>query len=87
MRLADDLSFDYAFAVEHHFSPQESRGLIFAGSPNTVARRLHDAAAEGLFDTFLGEFNIGWLEEEALMRSIRLFGDQVIPSLRNFEPY
>ena len=63
------------------------RGLVFAGSPDTVARRLREAAGEGLFDTFHGEFNIGSMPEEDLMRSIRLFGQEVIPALRAFEPY
>lgn len=63
------------------------RGLIFAGSPDTVATALREAAGEGLFDTLHAEFNIGWLEEEVLMRSIRLFGEEVIPRLRDFEPY
>jgi len=33
------------------------------------------------------EFNLGWLEEEDLMRSIKLFGEQVIPRIRDFQPY
>ena len=32
------------------------------------------------------ELNIGALPEEDLMRSIRLFGDQVIPALKGFDP-
>jgi hypothetical protein len=35
----------------------------------------------------LGEFNIGEIAEADLMRSIRLFGTEVIPALRDFEPY
>ncbi|HEY7060074.1 MAG TPA: LLM class flavin-dependent oxidoreductase [Chloroflexota bacterium] len=63
------------------------RNLIFIGSPETVARQFRTAAAEGLFSTLLGEFNIGYLEEADLMRSIRLFGTRVLPALRDFEPY
>ena len=33
------------------------------------------------------EFNIGAIEETDLMRSIKLFGNEVIPALREFEPY
>ena len=33
-----------------------------------------------------GEFNMGMLPEEDLMRSIRLFGSEVIPALRDFDP-
>jgi alkanesulfonate monooxygenase SsuD/methylene tetrahydromethanopterin reductase-like flavin-dependent oxidoreductase (luciferase family) len=61
--------------------------LAFVGSPKTVAERIKAAAAEGLFNTVLGEFNIGAIAEEDLMRSIKLFGTEVIPALRSFEPY
>jgi alkanesulfonate monooxygenase SsuD/methylene tetrahydromethanopterin reductase-like flavin-dependent oxidoreductase (luciferase family) len=61
--------------------------LVFIGSPETVAAKLHAAAAAGLFNTFLGEFNFSDLPEDALMRSIKLFGEKVIPSLRGYEPF
>jgi alkanesulfonate monooxygenase SsuD/methylene tetrahydromethanopterin reductase-like flavin-dependent oxidoreductase (luciferase family) len=60
-------------------------GLI--GSPETVAEKLRAYATEGLFNTLLGEFNFGVLAEDQVMRSIRLFGEEVIPRLRDFEPY
>jgi alkanesulfonate monooxygenase SsuD/methylene tetrahydromethanopterin reductase-like flavin-dependent oxidoreductase (luciferase family) len=63
------------------------RNLVFVGSPDTVARKIKEAATEGLFNTVFAELNMGWLEEEDLMRSIRLFGNGVIPALRDFEPY
>ena len=63
------------------------RNLIFVGTPETVASRIREAAHEGLFNTMMCEFNIGSLPEEDLMRSIRLFGEQVMPALRDLEPY
>ena len=63
------------------------RNLVFVGSPETVVRRVKEAAAEGLFNTLLCEFNLGWMEEEDLMHSMQLFGTQVIPALRTFKPY
>jgi len=63
------------------------RDLVFVGSPDTVAGKLEKAAAEGLFNAFLGEFNFAELGEDDVMRSIRLFGEAVIPQLRNFEPF
>ena len=63
------------------------RNLIFVGSPETVARRIKAAASEGLFNTLMAEFNMGWLEEEDLMRSIHLFGTQVLPELTRYKPY
>ena len=61
--------------------------LIFIGSPQTVAAKIKAAAAAGLFNVFMGEFNFADLPEDALLRSIRLFGEKVIPELRGFEPF
>ena len=58
--------------------------IVFIGSPKTVAEKLAKAAREGLFNTFMGEFNFADIGEEDMMRSIRLFGEQVIPALRDF---
>lgn len=63
------------------------RNLAFVGSPQTVIEQIKAAATEGVFNTVLGEFNISPIGEEDLMRSIRLFATDVIPALRNFEPY
>ncbi len=61
--------------------------LVLIGSPDTVAKKLEKIASEGVFNTFFGEFNFSDLAEEDLMRSIRLFGTEVMPRLRNFEPF
>ena len=61
--------------------------LVFIGAPETVAAKLHVAAQSGLFNTFMGEFNFADLPEADLLRSIRLFGENVIPALRSYEPY
>ncbi|MGH7089789.1 MAG: LLM class flavin-dependent oxidoreductase, partial [Stellaceae bacterium] len=66
---------------------QLEHDLLLVGSPDTVAKKLRRYASEGLFDTFFGEFNFGDLPEPDLMRSIRLFGTEVMPRLREFEPY
>ena len=71
--------FDPQYLAEHD--------LAFIGSPDTVARKLREASAKGLFNVFMGEFNFADLPEEDLMRSIRLFGEEVIPQLREFEPF
>ena len=55
------------------------RNLAFVGSPRTVIGRIKAAASEGLFNTVLGEFNIGDIAEEDLMRSIKLFGTRSCP--------
>ena len=63
------------------------RELVFIGSPQTVAAQLRRAAATGMFNTFMGEFNFADLPEADLLRSIRLFGTEVMPRLRDFEPF
>jgi alkanesulfonate monooxygenase SsuD/methylene tetrahydromethanopterin reductase-like flavin-dependent oxidoreductase (luciferase family) len=70
---------DFDYLLEHD--------LIFVGSPDTVARKLKEHSVSGVFNTFFGEFNFGAMPEEDLMRSIRLFGTEVAPQLRSFEPY
>ena len=61
--------------------------LIFIGSPKTVAEKIHRAAQQGFFNTMFCEFNFADLPEDDLMRSIRLFGTEVIPALRDFETF
>jgi alkanesulfonate monooxygenase SsuD/methylene tetrahydromethanopterin reductase-like flavin-dependent oxidoreductase (luciferase family) len=60
---------------------------VFVGSPATVARNIERAAAEGIFNTLLCELNFGAMSDDDLKRSIRLFGDEVIPALRAVEPF
>jgi len=71
--------FDAEYLMKHE--------LVFIGSPETVARKIQKAAHAGLFNVFLGEFNFSDLPEADLMRSIRLFGEKVIPALRADEPF
>ena len=60
------------------------RNLAFVGSPRTVIEQIKAAASEGVFNTVMAEFNIGAIAEDDLMRSIKLFGTEVIPALRKF---
>ena len=62
------------------------RNLVFVGSPETVTRRIQSAATEGFFNVFEGEFNLGGLDEESVFRSVRLFGQHVLPALHAFDP-
>ncbi len=61
--------------------------LVFIGSPQTVAAKIRAAAQAGVFNVFMGEFNFADLPEEELMRSIRLFGEKVIPALRDLSRF
>jgi len=71
--------FDADYLMKHE--------LVFIGSPETVARKIQAAAQAGLFNVFMGEFNFSDLPEDDLMRSIRLFGEKVVPALRGYEPF
>jgi alkanesulfonate monooxygenase SsuD/methylene tetrahydromethanopterin reductase-like flavin-dependent oxidoreductase (luciferase family) len=71
--------FDPDFLMKHE--------LVFIGSPETVAKKIRATAQAGMFNTIMGEFNFSDLPEPDLMRSIRLFGEKVIPALREFEPF
>jgi len=71
--------FDADYLMKHE--------LVFIGSPNTVAKKIRAAAEAGMFNVFLGEFNFADLPEADLMRSIRLFGEKVMPALRGYEPF
>jgi alkanesulfonate monooxygenase SsuD/methylene tetrahydromethanopterin reductase-like flavin-dependent oxidoreductase (luciferase family) len=71
--------FDAGYLMKHE--------LVFIGSPETVATKIHAAAQAGLFNVFMGEFNFADLPETDLLRSIRMFGEKVIPALRGYEPF
>ena len=61
--------------------------IMIIGSVETVTQKLRKAAEEGLFNTIFVEFNFADLPEADLMRSIRLFGEKVMPALRDYEPF
>lgn len=71
--------FDPDYLMKHE--------LVFIGSPETVAEKIRRTAEAGLYNVFLGEFNFSDLPEHDLLRSIRLFGEKVIPALRGYEPF
>jgi alkanesulfonate monooxygenase SsuD/methylene tetrahydromethanopterin reductase-like flavin-dependent oxidoreductase (luciferase family) len=71
--------FDSSYLMKHE--------LVFIGSAKTVARKIRAAAENGLFNVFMGEFNFSDLPEADLLRSIRLFGEKVIPALRDYQPF
>jgi alkanesulfonate monooxygenase SsuD/methylene tetrahydromethanopterin reductase-like flavin-dependent oxidoreductase (luciferase family) len=75
--------------MQHLFNADylHKHDLVFIGSPDTVAAKIRAAAEAGVFNVFMGEFNFADLPEDAMMRSIRLFGEKVIPALRGYEPF
>ena len=71
--------FDADYIMKHE--------LVFVGSPKTVAEKIHKSAQAGLFNVLMGEFNFSDLSEADLLRSIKLFGEKVIPALRDYDPF
>ena len=76
-------------SVSDGFAPRGGIAMpvVFIGSPKTVVEKIRAAAEAGVFNVFMGEFNFSDLPEADLMRSIRLFGEQVMPALRGYEPF
>jgi alkanesulfonate monooxygenase SsuD/methylene tetrahydromethanopterin reductase-like flavin-dependent oxidoreductase (luciferase family) len=58
---------------------------LFYGSPETVASKYRVLAENGA--TFVSCWmSVGGMEQEKIMKSVRLMGEQIIPQLRDLEP-
>ena len=57
-------------------------GLGHVGSPETVAKRLEQQHSVIGFDLFCGRHRFGEISNELVEKSIRLFGEKVLPALR-----
>jgi alkanesulfonate monooxygenase SsuD/methylene tetrahydromethanopterin reductase-like flavin-dependent oxidoreductase (luciferase family) len=55
---------------------------IYVGSPATVRARLEEAMDITGANYFVGAFFFGNLTTEQMMRSLRLFAEEVIPAFR-----
>ena len=64
---------------QHDVGPE---GAVFAGSPETVARKIADAVNTLGLDRFDLKYANGTMPHETMMRSIELFGRQVVPRVR-----
>ncbi|NLG61104.1 MAG: LLM class flavin-dependent oxidoreductase, partial [Candidatus Cloacimonetes bacterium] len=64
---------------QHDVGPE---GAIYAGSPETVARKIADTVRVLDLDRFDLKYANGTLTHEQMMRSIELYGTQVIPRVR-----
>jgi alkanesulfonate monooxygenase SsuD/methylene tetrahydromethanopterin reductase-like flavin-dependent oxidoreductase (luciferase family) len=65
-------SFD--FSIEN--------GIAVVGSPTTVARKLAEQRELIGIDIYVGNFHLGTMPAAQIERSIRLFGEEVIPSFK-----
>jgi alkanesulfonate monooxygenase SsuD/methylene tetrahydromethanopterin reductase-like flavin-dependent oxidoreductase (luciferase family) len=56
-------------------------GLALVGSPETVARKLKEQHEHVGYDIFCANHRFGDMPVEQTMKSLRLFGEEVIPAL------
>ncbi|QLD10511.1 LLM class flavin-dependent oxidoreductase [Microbacterium oleivorans] len=64
---------------QHDLGPD---GAVYAGSPETVARKLAETVRTLGLDRFDLKFSHGTLAHESMMRSIELYGTRVVPLVR-----
>jgi len=62
-----------------------AEGSFICGSPETVVGQIKKIASEAGADTFLGEFTFGELTQKQALNSLKLFTEQVMPELRQFD--
>lgn len=65
---------------QHDVGPE---GAIYAGSPETVARKIADTVQLMGAERFDMKFSTGTLSHEKMMRSIELYGTKVAPLVRD----
>ena len=57
-------------------------GLALVGSPETVIRQLRDQQARLGYDIFLAQHQLGDLSRDQMLKSLELFGKEVVPAFR-----
>jgi len=65
------------------FDSEIERGSLYAGSPETVARRIATTAKTLGISRFQMKYSAGALSHEKIMRCIELYGREVIPRVRD----
>ncbi|MFT4229981.1 MAG: LLM class flavin-dependent oxidoreductase [Microbacterium sp.] len=64
---------------QHELGPE---GAVYAGSPETVARKIAGTVRSLGLDRFSLKYANGTLSHDRMMRSIELYGTQVVPRVR-----
>ena len=57
-------------------------GLALIGSPETVVRKIAESSERIGYTQFAAKFHIGAMPHSLVEKSIRLFGEEVIPAFR-----
>jgi probable LLM family oxidoreductase len=65
------------------FDREVTHGALYAGSPETVARKIVTTAKALGISRFSMKYSAGALSHDKLMRSIELFGGKVVPQVRS----
>ncbi len=65
------------------YDREVSSGAVFAGSPETVARRIAETVRTLGIDRFDLKYSNGTMPHAQLMRSIELYGTRVVPRVRD----
>jgi alkanesulfonate monooxygenase SsuD/methylene tetrahydromethanopterin reductase-like flavin-dependent oxidoreductase (luciferase family) len=73
----------WAPITKEHYLSEVQHGSLYVGSPETVAKKIaHTISALGL-SRFLLKYSTGLMAHEVLLRSIEMYGTQVIPMVRD----
>ena len=64
------------------FDQEADRGSLYVGAPETVARKIAATAKALGISRFDMKYSAGTLAHEKLMRSIALYGEKVMPLVR-----
>lgn len=67
----------------YRFRNEVEHGALFVGSPDTVATKIAKTVEHLGLNRFFLRYNCGFLTHEAATECIRLYGEEVIPRLRN----
>ena len=73
----------FRYLGERSYAALEADGILITGAPDTVARRLQGVCERLRPDSLLGVFSFGGLSHAEVCRSLRLFGQEVLPALRD----
>jgi probable LLM family oxidoreductase len=65
------------------FDVEADRGSLYVGSPETVARKIATTVKALAISRFDMKYSVGTLPHEKLLRSIELYGSNVIPIVRD----
>jgi probable LLM family oxidoreductase len=69
--------------TERDFENEIEHGSLYAGSPETVARKIASTVRTLGISRFQMKYSAGPMEHEKLMKSIDLYGTKVIPMVRS----